>query len=300
MRAAAEAVIELLDRAHPERRGLLVVERTAGAVLAAGLLEFDARADELDDVRACGQVVDEALGNAAGHTANIGVWLTPYLPEDGENDEHAGQQRRDRSADDQRQTLARKPPELPALGFDLAGDGDADERDEDQRAGGGYATSAQLTAELGFDAGADGAHVGLARRLALHHAHDLAHVLDGRGAGAGDGFGDEGIEIGIGKLRGQIRLQDRDFRSFFRDEVRTRAFLEGHDGFLALLDHLLEHGSDLRVVERDALVDFTLLDGRLQKTNDRETILFAGSHRGLHVFGDALFERHLRSVSSGA
>ena len=67
VRAAAEAVIELLDRAHPERRRLLVVERAAGAVFAAGFLELDARADELDDVRACGQVVDEALGNAAGH-----------------------------------------------------------------------------------------------------------------------------------------------------------------------------------------------------------------------------------------
>jgi hypothetical protein len=40
--------------------------------------------------------------------------------------------------------MTRKPAELAALGFDLARDGDADERDEDQRAGGGDATSAQI------------------------------------------------------------------------------------------------------------------------------------------------------------
>ena len=116
-----------------------------------------------------------------------------------------------------------------------------------------------------------------------------------------DGLGDEGVELGIGELRGQVGLQHGDLGGFLRHEIGARAFLERDDGFLALLDHLLEHGSDLRVVERDALVDFTLLDGGLQKTNDRETILFSGSHRGLHVFGDALFERHRRRVlSSGA
>lgn len=40
--------------------------------------------------------------------------------------------------------MTREFSELPALGFDLAADGDADERDEDQRAGGGYATPAQI------------------------------------------------------------------------------------------------------------------------------------------------------------
>jgi hypothetical protein len=40
--------------------------------------------------------------------------------------------------------MTRELPELTPLGFDLAADGDADERDEDQRAGGGYATPAQI------------------------------------------------------------------------------------------------------------------------------------------------------------
>ena len=47
VRAAAEAVVELFVRAHPERRRLLVVERAAGLPLAPGLLQLDARADDV-------------------------------------------------------------------------------------------------------------------------------------------------------------------------------------------------------------------------------------------------------------
>jgi hypothetical protein len=68
----------------------------------------------------------------------------PYLSKNCHDNERAEQQRANRSADDQRQAMTRKFPELTALGFDLAADGDADERDEDQRAGGGYATPAQI------------------------------------------------------------------------------------------------------------------------------------------------------------
>ncbi len=123
-------------------------------------------------------------------------------PENGNDDDRTQEECADRSADHQRQALAGEVSELTALGFDLAGDGDAEQRDEDQRAGGGDATAAQSAAELRFDAGADRAHVGLAGRLGLYHAHDLAHVLDGRGAGAGDGLGNQGVEFGLGELRG--------------------------------------------------------------------------------------------------
>ncbi len=71
VRAAAKAVIELLVRAHPERRGLLVVKRAAGLVLAPRLLQRHAAADGLDDIRVCDQLVNEALGNAAGHGASL-------------------------------------------------------------------------------------------------------------------------------------------------------------------------------------------------------------------------------------
>ena len=67
VRAAAEAVIELLVRAHPERGGLFVVERAAGLELAPGLFQRHAAADEFDDVGTGDKLVDEGLGNAAGH-----------------------------------------------------------------------------------------------------------------------------------------------------------------------------------------------------------------------------------------
>jgi hypothetical protein len=65
--------------------------------------------------------------------------------EDGQGDNDAGNDGDDGAADHQRQAMAREMPELTPFGFDLARDGDADERDEDQRAGGGNATSAQIS-----------------------------------------------------------------------------------------------------------------------------------------------------------
>src|SRR5688572_10818443 len=47
------------------------------------------------------------------------------------------------SADHERQSLARKAPELTTFGFDLSTDGDADQRDEDQRTGGGNTSAAE-------------------------------------------------------------------------------------------------------------------------------------------------------------
>ena len=51
VRAAAEAVVELLGRRHGERGRAFVVERTARGIFAALLLQRNARADDLDDVR---------------------------------------------------------------------------------------------------------------------------------------------------------------------------------------------------------------------------------------------------------
>ena len=66
VRAAAEAVIELLGRRHREDGRALVVERAARRVFLALALQRHARADHLDDVGAREQVVDEGVGDA-GH-----------------------------------------------------------------------------------------------------------------------------------------------------------------------------------------------------------------------------------------
>src|ERR1700677_513912 len=85
---------------------------------------------------------------------------------------------------------------------------------------------ARSTAELGSDLGAHGAHIGPALRLRLDHAHDLSHVLDAARAGRGDGSGDEGIDLGIAELGGQIGLEQVDLRRLLVDQVLTVARLK--------------------------------------------------------------------------
>ena len=67
VRAAAEAMIELLVGTYPEGGGLFVVERAACLEFAPGFLERHACADDFDDVGARDDFVDERLWNAAGH-----------------------------------------------------------------------------------------------------------------------------------------------------------------------------------------------------------------------------------------
>src|SRR5688572_17643827 len=98
-----------------------------------------------------------------------GQSLIAASPQDCVDHDHAGGERGERSDDDESSAIPREMTERTALGFDLAGDGEADERDEDQRAGEDEASATHAgflaPAELGFDARADGTHVGLARGL---------------------------------------------------------------------------------------------------------------------------------------
>jgi hypothetical protein len=69
VRPAAEAVIELLGRAHREGRRLLAVEGAAGLVVRARLLERDEPIDHLDDVDPPEQRLDEVVRNHRGGSA---------------------------------------------------------------------------------------------------------------------------------------------------------------------------------------------------------------------------------------
>ena len=59
MRAAAEAMVELLGRADREGGRLFAVKRAARHVIGAALLERDVALDELDDVDAVEEVLLE-------------------------------------------------------------------------------------------------------------------------------------------------------------------------------------------------------------------------------------------------
>ena len=63
MRAATEAVIELLGGADRERRRLLVVEGAQPREIGAALLQLDVARDDIDDVDAVQKVLLEAFGD---------------------------------------------------------------------------------------------------------------------------------------------------------------------------------------------------------------------------------------------
>src|SRR5207237_2408314 len=65
VRAAAEAVIELLRGAHAERGRLLVMEWAQAAVVGAALLELDVAGDHVHDVHPIEQVLLERIGDHA-------------------------------------------------------------------------------------------------------------------------------------------------------------------------------------------------------------------------------------------
>src|SRR5262245_36073988 len=126
--------------------------------------------------------------------------------------------------------------------------------------------------ERRLDARRERAHVGAALDLRLQHAHDLAHVLHGRGAGRGDGVADERVELGAVELGGEVAGEQGDLGGFLRHEIGAVAGLELGDGFLALLDHLVDDREHLRIVELNALVDLALLDARLEHANTGKAV----------------------------
>ncbi|MOA40979.1 hypothetical protein D3C78_1629010 [compost metagenome] len=74
MRAAAEAVVELLAGADGEGRRFFLVERAAGRVVLACLFQRDVTIHHVDDVDAGQQLVYEILRD---HPAGISL---PALP----------------------------------------------------------------------------------------------------------------------------------------------------------------------------------------------------------------------------
>ena len=61
VRAAAEAVVELLGGRHREGRRLFIVERTQPLVVGSRLAQLDGLADHVDDIDAGQQLLDEGL-----------------------------------------------------------------------------------------------------------------------------------------------------------------------------------------------------------------------------------------------
>ena len=65
--SSAKAVIEAFVRTYVKRRRFFIVKRAARLELPAGFLQLDPLADNLDDVRASDQIVNEILRDQSGH-----------------------------------------------------------------------------------------------------------------------------------------------------------------------------------------------------------------------------------------
>src|SRR5690606_8402533 len=85
MGATAKAVIMLVARVRVDihGRGFFIVKRAAGGVVGTRFLEADARAQDIDDIEPGTEVVNELLGDQAGHVipsiALPGQWLNQQL-----------------------------------------------------------------------------------------------------------------------------------------------------------------------------------------------------------------------------
>jgi hypothetical protein len=73
VRAAAEAVVELLRRAHRERRRLLVMERAEAEMIRARLFQLHVARHDIDDVDANQQVLLEGFRNQ-GKTGTYSIF----------------------------------------------------------------------------------------------------------------------------------------------------------------------------------------------------------------------------------
>jgi hypothetical protein len=147
-----------------------------------------------------------------------------------------------------------------------------------------------LLAEPGFDFGAQHAHIGTPLRPGLDIAHNLAHIFYAFGTDAGDGLIKQGINLLIRELGRHILLDDTKLELFLVDQVFAPGILELSDGVTALLDHLVNDSEYLSIVQLDALIHFALLDRREDEANGGQALFFPGTHGGLHVLGDALFQ----------
>ena len=128
--------------------------------------------------------------------------------------------------------------------------------------------------------------------FALKHRDHLAHVLHAGGAGLGDRGRYRGLDVVLRHLLRQIGRDDRDLLALLGGEFGAAALVVEFDGFLALLDHLLEHAEQVGIGKRrlalPARGDVGVLDGRIDHPQRGELALVLGPHRVLDRIVDVV------------
>jgi hypothetical protein len=85
-------------------------------------------------------------------------------------------------------------------------------------------------------------------------------------------------------------LDDLDLEALDRRKIFATGPLYCCDRVAALLEHLVEDGQHLSIVELDALVDLALLDRGEHQPDHAEPGLVARLHGGLHIALDLKLE----------
>ena len=125
-------------------------------------------------------------------------------------------------------------------------------------------------------------------------AHDLAHLLLGRGAQLGNNLLDQSLELLARNLRGQQALQNLDLLAQVIGTLLVGAGLDGHLQRLArLLNQTLDHAVDVFLGHIAALVDLDILHLGLDLANDGQANLVLSLH-GRDHFLLQLFVGHLQ------
>jgi len=164
-------------------KAFLVVKGAAGFEFLAAFFQRHATADDIDDVGASDQFVDEGLRMRPGMCLSIALSLAHW-------------------------PTGKRVREEVNVFFLTSG----------QFASGQLAGLSQLRLDLR----SNGAHVGAALGLAFDDRHHFAMSLMEAAPGLGDSCGNNSFEFGVGELRGQIALEERDFFAFLFDPSRER------------------------------------------------------------------------------
>ena len=152
------------------------------------------------------------------------------------------------------------------------------------------ARRARSGGQPGTDPGGHGSEIGLACQPGLDDGHHLAHVGHAGGAGFCHGGLDDGADLRLVGLGGTVGVEHGQFGALLFGQFGTAGLFELLDRVSPLLGEFLDDGKHLGVVERDALIDFLLLDGDQQQPQCTQTHLLARPHGRLHVGIDTRFE----------
>src|SRR6266550_4005895 len=130
---------------------------------------------------------------------------------------------------------------------------------------------------------ADALAVGPAAGLRAEPAHDLAHVARRGRAGRGDSLVNEGLDLVLGQLLGEVFGQDRDLRLFLGGQILAGALAKRLDRLTPGLDLPCHDSRVVVLAERPPLALLEVVGRALGHPQDIAPQRVTRPHRGRNV-----------------